>query len=267
MTMLAAHALTVWFGERRVLDGVEMTVSPGEMVGLIGPNGAGKTTLLRAFAGLIRTEPGSIMVDGTPIGQMRRRDFARSVAYLPQEATCHWPIEVERLVALGRMPHLQAWQRPSRRDAASIDAALTMADVQQFAGRNVLALSGGERARVLLARALAVEPRILLADEPVAGLDPEHQLRIMDVLCGRVRAGAGVVVTLHDLALAARFCDRLVLLSEGRVVSDDVPGSVLTPETLQRVFNIRAEIGERKGRPFIVPMHVVKANPFQVVGE
>lgn len=267
MTTLAVDALTVRFGQRRILDDVGMTASAGEMVGLIGPNGAGKTTLLRACAGLIKAEHGSITMDGTPIDKVARRHFARVVAYLPQQATCHWPLEVERLVALGRLPHLQAWQRPSGQDLSAIEAALTLADVRQFVGRNVLELSGGERARVLLARALAVEPGVLLADEPVAGLDPQHQLRILDVLRSRVRGGSGVVVTLHDLGLAARFCDRLVLLSGGRIVSDGVPATVLTPETLETVFNIRAEIGMEAGRPFIVPMDVVRTRAIRAVAE
>ena len=259
MTALTVESLSVRFGQRRVLDDVSVTVTAGELVGLIGPNGAGKTTLLRACAGLIAAASGRVAIDGTAIGDVERRRLARLIAYLPQDAICHWPMEVGRLVALGRLPHLQPWQRPSGKDASAVGAALALADVRQFVGRNALELSGGERARVLLARALAVEPALLLADEPVSGLDPEHQLRMMEVLRGRVEAGAGVIVTMHDLGLAARFCDRLVLLNAGRIVADGPPESILTPEALATVFRIRADVGEREGRPFVLPMDVIRS--------
>jgi iron complex transport system ATP-binding protein len=259
MTTLAVESLTVEFGERRILDGVSLTVPGGVMVGLIGPNGAGKTTLLRACAGLIAVASGAVRIDGVPIFDFDRRRLARILAYLPQQATCHWPLEVERLVALGRLPHLQPWQRPTGRDASAVQTALCLADVGHLTGRNVLALSGGERARVLLARALAGDPALLLADEPVAGLDPEHQLRMMEVLHERCRRGAGIIVTMHDLGLAARFCDRLVLLSEGRIVADGPPRTVLTAGTLASVFHIRADIGDRAGHPVIVPLDVVRS--------
>ncbi len=257
MTILAAQNVTVWFDSLRVLDDVSMTLVGGEIVGLIGPNGAGKTTLLRACAGLIAGAAGRVLVEGTAIGAMERRRRARTIAYLPQEATCHWPLEVERLVALGRLPHLLPWQRPSGDDAAAVATALRLADVEGLVGRNVLALSGGERGRVLLARALAVDPALLLADEPVAGLDPEHQLRMMAVLRDRSRAGAGVVVTMHDLGLAARFCDRLVLLSGGRIVADGAPEAVLTADRLAAVYGITARIDRADGQMFVVPAGLV----------
>ncbi len=257
MSLLAAQDLTVRFGARRVLDAVSMTLVRGEIVGLIGPNGAGKTTLLRACAGLIAEAAGRIRIDGTAIASLERQRRARTIAYLPQEATCHWPLEVGRLVALGRLPHLLPWQRPSGDDAAAVATALRLADVEDLVGRNVPTLSGGELGRVLLARALAVEPALLLADEPVAGLDPEHQLRMMAVLRDRSRAGAGVVVTLHDLGLAARFCDRLVLLSAGRIAADGAPDAVLTAERLACVYGITARIDRADGQMFVTPSGLI----------
>ncbi|MBK8908521.1 MAG: ABC transporter ATP-binding protein [Rhodospirillales bacterium] len=267
MTTLAIERLTVAFGDRRVLDGVSLVASTGEIVGLIGPNGAGKTTLLKACLGLLRGAAGSITLDGVAIDAIERRRLARMLAYLPQHGACHWPLEVGRLVALGRLPHLWPWQRPSGRDAAAVDAALEAADVRHLIGRIVTELSGGERARVLLARALAAEPTLLLADEPVAGLDPEHQLRIMEAFRSRVAAGAGVVVTLHELGLAARFCDRLVLLSDGRVAVDGPPEAVLTSATLASVFNVHAEVGERDGRRFVVPFDIVRRRDRRAAAE
>lgn len=267
MTILSVRDLTVRLGERRVLDGVSLTVDCGETVGLIGPNGAGKTTLLRASAGLVDAEQGTISVRGTTLAAMDRRTRGRTIAYLPQDATCHWPLQVERLVALGRMPHLLPWQRPSGEHAAAIDAAMSRADVGYLAGRNVQALSGGERARVLLARALAVEPALLLADEPVAGLDPGHQLQMMAVFRQQARAGASVIVTLHDLSLAARFCDRVIMLCDGFVVADGCPDAVFAPDRLASVFHIHAKIGADEGRRYVVPLEFVRAGGQDVAAE
>lgn len=267
MTVLSVRNLTVQLGERRVLAGVSLGVARGETVGLIGPNGAGKTTLLRASAGLVPSTAGTIHVDGTPLPALDRRQRGRTIAYLPQDSTCHWPLEVTRLVALGRMPHLLPWQRPAGAHAAAIDAAISRADVAFLAGRNVQTLSGGERARVLLARALAVEPGLLLADEPVAGLDPEHQLRMMGVLRDLSRAGAGVIVTMHDLGLAARFCDRLVLLRHGAVVAEGDPASVLTPDRLAHVYGITARIDREDGELFVVPCGLLEAPPARENGK
>ncbi|TVR78387.1 MAG: ABC transporter ATP-binding protein [Rhodospirillales bacterium] len=256
MTALALDRVAVRFGDHVALDDASVTVSRGEMIGLIGPNGAGKTTLLRVAAGLLRPAGGRVLLDGRPIGTGDRRSRARLLAYLPQGAPCHWPLEVRRLVTLGRLPHLLPWQAPTGTDAEAVTSALDLADVGHLVGRDVLTLSGGERARVLLARALAVEPALLLADEPVSGLDPAHQLRVMTVLRARADAGTGVVVTLHDLGLAARFCRRLVVVDGGRVVADGTPADVLTPETLANVFRIRARVGTWQGSRYVVPWAV-----------
>lgn len=257
MTQLALHDISVKLGGQRVLDGVDIGVTGGELLGLIGANGAGKTTLMRVAAGLLRPLAGTWSLDGAPLQRLAARRRAQRIAYLPQGAPCHWAMSVARLVALGRLPHLQAWQQPGAHDHAAVAAALEQADVAHLAERDALTLSGGERARVMLARALAGEPRLLLADEPVAGLDPEHQLRVMETLKSRVRAGMGVMVTLHDLGLAARFCDRLVLLNNGRLLAEGPPQQVLSPERLAEGFHIDALSGERDGRPWLVPWRVL----------
>ena len=257
MTTLAAAGISVRLGARAVLDSVSLSVRSGETVGLIGPNGAGKTTALRALAGLVPVMAGEIQLDGQRLDRLSERHRARAIAYFAQGAICHWPLLVGRLVALGRLPHLTPWNAPTAADRRAIDDAMTAADVTDLADKPVSDLSQGERARVLLARALAVEAPVLLADEPVAALDPRHQLQIMQVLAARARSGAAVIVVLHDLTLAARFCDRLVLLAEGRVLAEGTPAETLTPGRLLKAYGIAAEIGRRGTSLFVVPWEVV----------
>ena len=253
--MLSAHQLSVSLGRRPVLSGIDLDLRRGAVTGLIGPNGAGKTTLLRALAGILPAA-GAVVLDGRTLARWSRRELARTIAYLAQDAPCSWPMAAGRIVALGRLPHLAAWQRPSAEDARAIEQALGEADVLHLAERNVLTLSGGERARVMLARALASGPRFLLADEPVAGLDPAHQLQVMMLLKARTEAGMGIIVTLHDLTLAGRFCDRIVVIADGRIKADGSPDDVLTANLLASVFALRAAHGQHGGRRFIVPWEV-----------
>jgi iron complex transport system ATP-binding protein len=261
MTLLAAKDVSVAFNGHAVVDRVTLSVAGGELVGLIGPNGAGKTTLIRALAGVLAPSRGAVTFDGRPLAAVPRRALARRLAYMAQGADCHWPLTVERVVALGRLPHLAPWQRPGEDDRRAIAEALDAADMRAFTDRRATSLSAGERARALLARALAVEPEALLADEPVAALDPGHQLDLMSLLLARARRGAAVVVVLHDLSLAARFCHRLVLLHEGRVLAEGTPEAVLTATTLARAYGIEAVIGRHGSEPYVVPWRVVRAGP------
>jgi iron complex transport system ATP-binding protein len=223
------------------------------------PNGAGKTSLLRVCLGLLLPRAGSVQIGGKSIGEIPRQDLARTVAYLPQAAISHWPLEVKRLVALGRVPHLAPLQRLSDDDVDAVEEALDLADVRHLVGRNVHELSGGERARVLLARALAVQAHFLLADEPVAGLDPGHQLEMMAIFREQAHAGTGVIVTLHDLSLTAQYCDRVMVLCDGFIVADGPPDKVLEPGILASVFRIRSKTGDVEGRRYIVPLDVVRS--------
>ena len=182
-----------------------------------------------------------------------RRDFAAKVAYLAQGGAVHWPLTVERIVALGRLPRLSAFERISEVDREATEAAMARTDVSHLRDRSVTTLSGGERARVMIARALAGEPQVLLADEPVAALDPYHQLQVMEFLAEFAEDGAAVLVVLHDLTLAARFCDRLVLIDAGRPVAEGPPEEVLSAENLRETYHVEAELGRRQGEPFVVP--------------
>ncbi len=238
MSRLAGRDLRVVRAGRTILADATLSVGPGELVGLIGPNGAGKTTLLRCLAGLIRPDGGGVSLCGRDIASVPRAALARRVAYLAQGAEVNWPLTVDRAVALGRLPHIGPWQRPGAADAAVIADAMERCGVSDLKERPVTTLSGGERARVLLARALAVRPEVLLADEPVAGLDPHHQLRVMDVLAGLAGDGAAVVVVLHDLTLAARYCGRVVLLDKGAIVADGPTGEALRTDLLEAVYGV-----------------------------
>ncbi len=254
MTLLRAHSVSVSLGDAPILAGLDLGIAAGEVVGLIGPNGAGKTTLLRAMAGLLTLDGGEIRVQGRPLQKIGRNTLARALAYLPQGSDSHWAVSVETLVMLGRLPHRDLWRAPSHADRVAVGRAMEACDVAEFKDRPTTHLSGGERTRVLLARALASEPRLLLADEPVAGLDPGHQLDVMEKLRDLARSGAGVVVVMHDLTLAARFCDRLALLHNKRIAAEGGPAVVLSPETLARCYGIRAYHGSAEGNTIVVPL-------------
>ena len=229
-----------------ILDKISVSVSAGEMIGLIGPNGAGKTALLRLAVGLDRPEGGDVLIDGTPIRGLSAAERARRLAYLPQQPETAWPITVAQAVALGRLPHGDSKQE-------AVDSALEAVGMAHLADRPLTRLSGGERALVLLARALAVEAGLLLLDEPTANLDPAHQLRVMEVLRSRADHGDAVVVVMHDLSLATRSCDRLAVVHQGKLAADGAPGAILDDPLLRDVFSITVERGQMEGRPFLVP--------------
>ncbi len=231
---------TLRYGARMALDGVTAGIAPGQVTGIVGPNGAGKTTLLKVSAGLLPLASGKCFLFGRAIGDWPREARARKLAYLPQGGEAAWPLAAREIVGLGRMPHRAPLSWFPAADALAVERALKRADAAEFANRRVDALSAGERARVLLARALATEADVLLADEPVAHLDPAHQLRLMALLREEAKHGVAVVVTLHELSLAARACDRILLLDRGRAAAEGPPEEALSEEALARVFGIEA---------------------------
>jgi iron complex transport system ATP-binding protein len=257
MVSLRTEALSVQLGRHMAVRAVSLSLEPGALVGVIGPNGAGKSSLIRALLGLVRPAHGRVLIDGQDAATLDRRSIARAVAYLPQGQTLHWPLSVERLVALGRLPHLGPLSRLTPVDEAAVEGAMARADVLHLKGRIATELSGGERARVLLARALAVEARALIADEPLAALDPGHQIDVMDLLRAQALGGALVVTVLHDLRMAARWCDRLLLMDGGALVADGAPTDVLTADMLARVYGITARIEQA----LVLPTGRVRRSP------
>jgi iron complex transport system ATP-binding protein len=243
--------LSCAIGGAGILSDVSLSVAGGEFVALVGPNGAGKTTLLRCIAGLIRCS-GQVLLEGGSLGQIPIGRRARMLAFLPQGHVFHWPLPVRDIVALGRLPQSRGADLSSAsRDA--VDRAMESTGIMALADRPVTTLSGGERARVALSRVLATEAPILLADEPTASLDPHYQLEIGGILKRHAQNGGAVLAVLHDLALAARFADRMAVLSSGRMVTVGAPGAVLTRETLAEAFGVQAEIVEVGGVTVPVP--------------
>ena len=241
MVSLVLEKVGVTLGRRAVVRDVTAAFGPGSLTAIVGPNGAGKSTLARAMLALVAAT-GQVLVDGIDAGAMARADLARRIAYVPQGQLLHWPLTVERLVALGRLPHLAPMSRIGDADTAAIERAMARADVLDLRHRIATELSGGERARALFARALAVEAPALIADEPLASLDPGHQIDVMDLLRAEAERGALVIAVLHDLTLAARYCDRLLLIDDGSIVADGAPADVLTADRLRSVYGIDARV-------------------------
>ena len=251
MTLLALENLTARRGNRPVLQDISLAVGEGEFVGLLGPNGAGKTTLMRAALGLMQAQGHS------NLAAMERRARARHAAWLPQNREIAWPVSVEQIVTLGRAPHLGPGQRPDNADRHAIDSAIARMGLTDFRQRIATRLSGGEQARVLIARALAQETPLLMADEPAAGLDPANQIALMTLFAETAAAGRTVIAAMHDLGLAVRHCTRLLVLDSGRLVADGPPGQVLTPALLAEVFHISAHYRQGPDGPIFQPLEVI----------
>jgi iron complex transport system ATP-binding protein len=254
MSILAAEGIGLALNGNRVLDDVSFTFRPGQVTALLGSNGAGKSSLLACLAALRMPGTGAAMLDGVDVQAMDRRKRARAIGLLPQAADVHWDIDVATLVGLGRLPHQGRWGETAA-DRAAVERALAATDMTGLAVRGVERLSGGERGRALLARVLAGEPEWLLADEPLASLDPAHQLDVLARLRSVAADGRGVILVLHDLHLAARIADDAVLLRGGRIVAAGPAQEVLTAPLIAEAYGVEVEIGVTPdGQRFILPI-------------
>jgi iron complex transport system ATP-binding protein len=249
-TGLRADQVAYTAGGTLILDGVSLTTRPGAVTGLLGPNGSGKSTLLRLLAGVLTPASGTVALDGRPLAQVGRRAVARRVAMVEQQADTDVALTVLDVVRLGRVPHRRAWTPASPRDEEAVCAALARTGLTGKADRLWHTLSGGERQRVQVARALAQEPRELLLDEPTNHLDIQHQLALLDLI---TELGLTSVVALHDLNLAAMYCDRLLVLDRGRAVAYGSPRDVVTEPLIADVYGVRADVTPTgvDGRPHI----------------
>jgi iron complex transport system ATP-binding protein len=247
---LRTENLHARLGGIEILRGLDLKIQPGQITAILGPNGAGKSTLLKCLTGLIQPSSGQVCLGDSDLTNMPARARAKRIGYLPQSPTIAWAVSVKSLVALGRTPHSGAFGLTDV-DHQAVDRALETCALPAFADRDVTTLSGGERARVLIARVLAGEPDWLLTDEPFGGLDPGHRLDVSAVFRRFADAGGGIVITLHDLDTAIRLADRIIVLSDGRVIADGAANDALTPEILARAYGITARVIDTTNGPII----------------
>jgi cobalamin transport system ATP-binding protein len=254
--ILEAEHVSFAYGRRSVVADVSLGVAPGELVGVIGPNGCGKTTLVRLLSGVLAPAAGTIRVGGRPLASYRRSELARRLAVVPQDPVLEFPFTALEVVLMGRAPHLSALGFPGARDVALARAAMARLDVAGLEDRPLDRVSGGERQRVLLARALAQGPEVLLLDEPTTHLDLRHQSGIYDVVRELARdSGLAVLSVLHDLNLAALYCDRIVLMAEGGVARAGGAADVLTADALRRAYGAEVYVAANAltGAPIVLP--------------
>lgn len=246
--------------ERPAVDGVSLEVPAGACTAVLGPNGSGKSTLLRLLLGTLTPERGEVELGGRSVAEWTRAELAREVGVVPQGEEAVFPVSVRELVAMGRYPYLGPWRREGEVDRRAVEEAMRRCDVAEFRGRMLDTLSGGERQRVRLARALAQEPAALALDEPTAALDVGHEMVIFELLRHLGHTRTTVLLVTHNLNLAARYADRLVLLDRGRVVAAGAPAEVLTRERVERVYGWPVRIvahpgpGPDAGAPQVVPL-------------
>jgi ABC-type cobalamin/Fe3+-siderophores transport system ATPase subunit len=247
--------LTFQYSDYPVLEEISFQVGSGRLVGLVGPNGSGKSTLLQLISRSLAPTKGQVLLDGTPIEKINRKELARMLSVVSQSETCAFDFTVAEVVQLGRLPYLGPFGKEKVNDGTHIQKAMQDADVVHLAQRRIFELSGGEYQRVALARTLAQATPIMLLDEPTSSLDVNYQIHVLQLLKRLTAAGRAVLISLHDLNLAAQFCDRLIMLHNSRIYAEGTPESVLTAETIQTVYGIQATVAPHPvtGRPYVYP--------------
>lgn len=235
---ITAHGVSAEIDNRTIVSDCSFTLNAGQFIAIVGPNGAGKSTLLRVLAGVIPYR-GALRFAGEELAKMNLAARARGIAYLPQNGGVYWPMRVRDIVALGRLPFGATLQRLSPSDTILVERAMEDCNVTEFAERSAPSLSGGELSRVLLARLIASDAPIILADEPAASLDPAHQIAVMQLLERKAAEGKTVVAISHDIALAARYAERMIVMEDGRIAAADTPTALLDSGILERIFRIR----------------------------
>lgn len=244
MTQVAieAHEISYAVDGKHILRALSFRGHRGGLTGLLGPNGAGKSTLLRILAGLNRPTTGTISLQGKPIHHIDVRDVARQIAYVPQDAQVAFGFNAREIVLMGRHPHIGRFSLERTVDYKVVADAMDRVGVSDFAERSIVTLSGGERQKVFIAKALAQQPQVLLLDEPVSALDIRHQLHILSLVRDLTRTGICAIAVLHDLNLAARFCDHIYMMADGEVVTNGTPGDVYTADTIARCYGVHAVV-------------------------
>ncbi len=258
MTLLAAIGVSGGYEAGDVVRDVSMALEPGRCLAVLGPNGSGKSTLMRMLAGILPARSGEVRLLGTPLHQLKRRRIARTVAFVPQVVEFAFRLSVEETVQQGRAPHLGPWRPATPADHAAVARAIALVALTAKIATPVQHLSGGERQRVLLARALATEPRILLLDEPAAALDVRHQLELVDIVRRRLDDGVAAVVVLHDWNLALRMADDLLVLHDGAVHAYGPAADVISPELFSTVFGVEVDVERGGARPLVVPRRLAR---------
>jgi len=243
MALLSINKLNFAYGSNKVLENISLQINCGEFVGIIGPNGAGKTTLLKHMDGLLHSRRSEISIEDKPLATMPRRLLAKNIAYLPQEIDFAFLYTVHQVVKMGRYPYMTGIQLYTAEDHRVVMSVMELMDVSRFRDRFFHELSGGEKQRVMIASALAQQPRLLLLDEPTSALDLHHQLEIYHILKGeQVSRNLSIIVVTHDINLAAQYCDRMLLMRDGKIVNDGPTNEVLQFQVLQEVFGVHVYI-------------------------
>ncbi|BFH67511.1 hypothetical protein J27TS7_50890 [Paenibacillus dendritiformis] len=259
--LLQAERLACSIGDRPIIHDLSFELRRGSFVGIIGPNGSGKSTLIRMLCGLLRPARGRLLLDGRPHAAYSASARARLIGYVPQDCSLDADFTVGQIVAMGRHPHRSLFRSLSHADIGCAERAMRQCGIEPLRDRYIHACSGGQRQLAFIAKALAQEPQLLLLDEPISALDIRHQLRTLSLLRGLAREGLAVAASLHDLSLASRYCDRLLLLHEGRIRANGPPEEVLTAEHLYHVYGIRAAIRREPGTSGLSILAFDEADP------